>query len=181
MLADKGLKLDAVIELRVNESILLERIHKRIAEMKARGEALREDDNPDVLRRRLLAYHDQTSPLVTYYKLQSVLRTVDGMAEIDEVAGSIDQVLRAPMARPAASKKKAAAKTPNSGAKARKSRSGQAGMAETGKGALMVGKKAVPKSRSGTAKNPTMGGRSASGSGPSQRKSNRQRRLTKRR
>jgi adenylate kinase len=183
MLAEKGLKLDAVIELRVNESILLERIHKRIAEMKARGEALREDDNPDVLRRRLLAYHDQTSPLVTYYKLQSVLRTVDGMAEIDEVADSIDQVLRPPTARQAASKEKPAAKTPNIEAKARKPRSGQAqsGMAKTGKGALTVGKKASPKSRPGTAKNPTRGGRSASGSGPSQRKSNRQRRLTKRR
>ena len=50
---EKGLKLDAVIELKVDEGILLERIEKRIAEMKARGEPLRDDDNPEVLRRRL--------------------------------------------------------------------------------------------------------------------------------
>src|SRR5256886_7744238 len=60
MLKQKGLKLDAVIELRVDESILLDRIEKRIADMKAKGEALRSDDDPLVLRRRLLAYRDQT-------------------------------------------------------------------------------------------------------------------------
>ena len=98
MLAEKGLKLDAVIELKVDEGILLERIEKRIAEMKARGEPLRDDDNPEVLRRRLLAYREQTAPLVTYYQLQSVLRTVDGMAPIADVAGAIDQALRAPAA-----------------------------------------------------------------------------------
>ena len=58
-----------MIELKVDEGILLERIEKRIAEMQARGEALRPDDNPDVLRRRLLAYRDQTAPLATYYQL----------------------------------------------------------------------------------------------------------------
>src|SRR5438552_1914865 len=56
MLREKGLKLDAVVELKVDESALLERIEKRIAETKARGEALRSDDHPDVLRRRLFAY-----------------------------------------------------------------------------------------------------------------------------
>ena len=95
MLKEKGLKLDAVIELKVDEGILLKRIEKRIAEMKARGEALRPDDNPDVLRRRLLAYRDQTAPLVTYYQLQSVLRAVDGMAAIADVANAIDKALRA--------------------------------------------------------------------------------------
>ena len=85
MLKEKGLALDAVIELKVDESILLERIEKRIAETIARGETLRPDDNPEVLRRRLLAYRDQTAPLATYYQLQSVLRTVDGMAPIPDV------------------------------------------------------------------------------------------------
>src|SRR6202023_2295603 len=80
MLKEKGLALDAVIELKVDEACLLERIKKRIADMQARGVALRADDNAEVLRRRLLAYRDQTAPLVTYYRLQSVLRSIDGMA-----------------------------------------------------------------------------------------------------
>jgi adenylate kinase len=96
MLKEKGLGLDAVIELKVDEGMLLDRIEKRIAEMKARGEPLRPDDNPDVLRRRLLAYRDQTAPLVAYYQLQSVLRAIDGMAPIPEVAGAIDRLLLAP-------------------------------------------------------------------------------------
>ena len=98
MLKEKGLALDAVIELKVDEGILLQRIEKRIAETKARGETLRPDDNPEVLRRRLLAYRDQTAPLATYYQLQSVLRTVDGMAPIPEVSSAIDAVLRKPPA-----------------------------------------------------------------------------------
>jgi len=96
MLREKGLKLDAVIELKVDEGILLKRIEKRIADMKARGEALRPDDNPDVLRRRVLAYRDQTAPLAAYYQLQSVLRPVDGMAPIPEVADAIDRALGSP-------------------------------------------------------------------------------------
>ena len=92
---EKGLKLDAVIELKVDEGILLKRIEKRMAETKARGEALRADDDPDVLARRLLAYREQTAPLVTYYQLQSVLRAVDGMAPIAEVSAAIDRVLKA--------------------------------------------------------------------------------------
>src|SRR5271165_7629211 len=93
MLKNKGLKLDAVIELKVDETILLKRIEKRIAETKARGATLRPDDHPDVLRRRLLAYREQTAPLVTYYRLQSVLRQVDGMAPVSEVASAIDAAL----------------------------------------------------------------------------------------
>jgi adenylate kinase len=94
MLKEKGLKLDAVIELKVDEGVLLKRIKKRVAETKARGEMLRSDDDPEVLRRRLLAYRDQTAPLATYYQLQSVLRSVDGMAPIPQVSSAIDQVLR---------------------------------------------------------------------------------------
>jgi|tagenome__1003787_1003787.scaffolds.fasta_scaffold20947108_3 adenylate kinase len=93
MLKEKGLKLDAVIELKVDEGILIKRIEKRVAETKSRGATLRPDDHPDVLRRRLLAYRDQTAPLVTYYKLQSVLRPIDGMANVGEVASAIDAVL----------------------------------------------------------------------------------------
>ena len=93
ILKEKGRKLDAVIELKVDEGILLKRIEKRIADHKARGDLLRPDDHPDVLRRRLLAYRDQTAPLVTYYRLQSVLRQIDGMAAVSQVASAIDDVL----------------------------------------------------------------------------------------
>jgi adenylate kinase len=93
MLKEKGLDLDAVVELKVDENILLARIEKRIAEMQARGEELRPDDNPDVLRRRLLAYRDQTAPLAAYYQLQGVLRSIDGMVPIEEVARTIDDAL----------------------------------------------------------------------------------------
>jgi adenylate kinase len=93
MLKEKGLKLDAVIELKVDEGRLLDRIEKRIAQTKARGALLRSDDDPDVLRRRISAYRDQTAPLTAYYQLQSVLRSVDGMASVSEVAHAIDRVL----------------------------------------------------------------------------------------
>src|SRR3954468_15355566 len=67
MLEEKGLALEAVIELRVNEEILLERVERRVREMTARGEPLRADDNPDVLKKRLDAYRAQTAPLVAFY------------------------------------------------------------------------------------------------------------------
>src|SRR5207248_7573507 len=91
MLTAKGLELDAVIELRCDGSILQHRIANRAAQAKARGEALRPDDNPDILRTRIEAYREQTAPLADYYRWQSTLRTVDGMADIPEVARAIDQ------------------------------------------------------------------------------------------
>jgi len=94
LLANKGLKLDGVVELRVDEEALLKRIENRIAQMRAQGEVVREDDSAEVLRRRLAAYRDQTLPLVTYYKLQGVLRTVDGMADIPEVERAITEALK---------------------------------------------------------------------------------------
>src|SRR5437870_961704 len=69
------------------------RIVHRAQEAQARGEALRPDDNPDVLRRRLEAYREQTAPLVDYYRWQGTLKTVDGMASIPEVAKAIDEAL----------------------------------------------------------------------------------------
>jgi len=93
MLQKHGVSLDAVIELRVDEAALLRRIETRIAEMKARGEAVRDDDNPEALRRRLLAFREQTAPLIAYYQLQGMLRTVDGMAPIPDVTEAIDKVL----------------------------------------------------------------------------------------
>jgi adenylate kinase len=93
LLAERGLKLDAVIELKVDEGILLRRIEKRVAEMVARGETVRADDNPGVLKGRLAAYRAQTAPLVGHYAGKGMLKTVDGMAPIDEVAGAIDRHL----------------------------------------------------------------------------------------
>ena len=113
MLKEKGLTLDAVIELKVDEGALLERIEKRIAETKARGDTLRDDDDPDVLRRRILAYRDQTAPLSTYYQLQNVLRSVNGMAPIPEVSNAIDRALqqapakKLPLEKPVAEKPQA--------------------------------------------------------------------------
>jgi adenylate kinase len=94
MLADKGLKLDAVIELKVDEGDLLKRIESRIAETRARGEALRADDNPETLQKRLAAYRAQTTPLVDYYRDRGVLATIDGMEPIPQVAAAIDRLLR---------------------------------------------------------------------------------------
>jgi adenylate kinase len=93
MLHQKKLDLDAVIELKVDEGILLKRIQKRAAEMAARGEALRADDNAEALHKRLEAYRRQTAPLIAFYADKGILRTVDGMAGIEDVAKAIEQVL----------------------------------------------------------------------------------------
>jgi len=93
MLAERGLSLDAVIELRVDEAAMLKRIQKRIAEAKAQGLPLRKDDDPEVLPRRLAAYRGETAPLTSYYSLQGMLRTVDGMAPIDKVTAAIERAL----------------------------------------------------------------------------------------
>jgi adenylate kinase len=93
ILKGKGLALDAVIELRVDEAALIKRIESRIAEMKARDETLRQDDNADVLHTRLKAYREQTAPLIAYYRQEGVLRTVNGMVPIPEVTAAIDKLL----------------------------------------------------------------------------------------
>jgi adenylate kinase len=95
LLAGKGIKLDAVVELKVNEGALLKRIETRIAEMTARGEAIRADDNPEALKKRLDAYRSQTAPLSAYYKAKGDLLEVDGMAPIPEVEKAIDAGLTA--------------------------------------------------------------------------------------
>ena len=89
LLAERGLELDAVIELKVDEGILLQRIERRVAEMTARGEKVRADDNPEVLKGRLSAYRARTTPLVDYYAGKGMLKTVDGMASIDDVTTAI--------------------------------------------------------------------------------------------
>ncbi len=93
MLADKGLKLDAVIEFKVNEGELVDRIVKRAKDTEARGEPVRKDDNPDVFKTRLEAYRNQTAPLSAYYESKGMLKTVDGMKPIDEVTDAIKGIL----------------------------------------------------------------------------------------
>ena len=114
LLADRGLKLDGVIALKVDEGILLRRIEKRVAEMIARGEKVRADDTPEVLKDRLSAYRAQTAPLADYYADRRLLKSVDGMASIDEVTAAVDRHLRsakAPKARSRRRKAKAARTT----------------------------------------------------------------------
>ncbi|MEX0590793.1 MAG: adenylate kinase [Xanthobacteraceae bacterium] len=109
LLAQRGLTLDAVVELKVDEGILIDRIGMRVGQMKARGEAVRADDDPDVLKQRLAAYRAQTAPLVDYYRRKEVLRSVDGMPPIDQVAEAIGHLLAGTprAAKPAGSRRKA--------------------------------------------------------------------------
>jgi adenylate kinase len=109
MLREKHMELDAVVELQVDESALIRRIESRIAETLARGEPLRKDDDPEVLKTRLAAYRGQTAPLIHYYRDKGMLRTVDGMASIDEVTAAIDRILARPAAKPGSGVASAAA------------------------------------------------------------------------
>ncbi|QCI68666.1 adenylate kinase [Phreatobacter stygius] len=95
MLGRHGLKLDAVIELKVDEDILIQRIETRVAEMKARGEAIRPDDNAAALHKRLEAYRAQTAPVAGYYASKGALHSVDGMAPIDQVTSDVAAILEA--------------------------------------------------------------------------------------
>jgi adenylate kinase len=122
LLKKKHMKLDAVIELRVNESALLQRVESRVAEMKARGEEVRVDDTPEVLTKRLASYRSQTEPLIHYYSERRKLLTVDGMMTIEHVTREIGRILAAIGAVEARAARKAgaakrAAKAAKSGAR----------------------------------------------------------------
>ena len=95
LLKRKHIKLDAVVELRVNESALLNRVETRVAEMRARGEEVRIDDTPEVLSKRLANYRAQTEPLIHYYSERRKLLTVDGMMTIEHVTREINRILSA--------------------------------------------------------------------------------------
>jgi adenylate kinase len=94
MLNEKGLTLDAVVELKVDENVLLGRIENRAAKMNDRGEPLRPDDNPESLKKRLDAYRAQTAPVTGYYARRGILKTVDGMASIEEVSAAVAAALQ---------------------------------------------------------------------------------------
>ncbi|EKE73585.1 adenylate kinase [Oceanibaculum indicum] len=115
MLAEKGLKLDHVIEMKVDEEALVERVtgryscakcgagyHDRFQKPKVEGVCdscgstefkRRADDNEETVRARLVAYRDQTAPILPYYRGKGVLKAVDGMAEIDEVTRQIEAII----------------------------------------------------------------------------------------
>ena len=118
MLRDKGLKLDRVIEMTVDEAALIDRIggrfscakcgasyHDRYNRPRVEGVCdvcgshdfvRRADDNPEAVKTRLVAYREQTAPILPYYRSKGVLRSVDGMAAIDEVTRQIEEVLKGP-------------------------------------------------------------------------------------
>jgi len=157
LLKDKGLKLDSVIELRVNEAVLLQRVENRIAEMLARGESVRADDNADALAKRLEAYRAQTEPLVHYYGDRRALATVDGMASIDEVTAQISRILEAQASPAAAPKAKKAANAAKKAAPRVKSETKPKVSAKKAKKARKAAPKAKaksgtkPKAKTGTA------------------------------
>lgn len=87
MLAERGSQIDRVVRLKVDETVLLERIEKRFAE---EG---RSDDNPESYKVRLAAYNAQTAPLLPYYAAQDKLSEVDGLGSVEEVSGRVEQAL----------------------------------------------------------------------------------------
>jgi len=164
LLKRKHIKLDAVVELRVNESALLQRVETRVAEMRERGEDVRIDDTPEVLAKRLAQYRSLTEPLIHYYSERRKLLTVDGMMTIEQVTREIQRILAAVSAADAkvaakAAAKKATAKTakpvakaPGKAAKAAKKSTKTAPKAA--KGAKKAAKKAVKRSAKKVAKKP---------------------------
>jgi adenylate kinase len=175
LLRKKRLKLDAVIELRVNESALLHRVESRVAEMRARGEEVRVDDTPEVLVKRLASYRSLTEPLIHYYSERRKLLTVDGMMTIEHVTHEISRILHAigavepkvdqkPRKKPASPAAKATSRTSKSAKKA------SAGASKAAKGGLVRSKKANAKksakkpsarAASGGRKRPATGARKA--------------------
>ena len=93
MLSKRGIALDAVIELVVDDKALVGRIVSRAEQAKAAGQPVRKDDNPEVFEERLREYYKKTAPLIGYYHAKGMLKGVDGMAPIDDVTRQIDALL----------------------------------------------------------------------------------------
>lgn len=94
MLAERGLALDAAIELIVDDKALVGRIAKRAREAEAAGQPVRKDDNPEVFEERLREYYKKTAPLTGYYHAKGKLYRVDGMADIAAVTAEIERTLQ---------------------------------------------------------------------------------------
>jgi adenylate kinase len=93
MLATHGRSVDVVIELKVNEAALIDRLRNRIQETLAKGEKPRADDNEETFAKRLGVYREQTAPLIPYYEGQGKLRSIDGMGAVASVSALIDAIL----------------------------------------------------------------------------------------
>jgi adenylate kinase len=173
LLKKKRIKLDAVIELKVNESALLARVENRAAETRARGEDVRADDTPEVLTKRLHNYRAQTEPLIHYYADQRKLMTVDGMMPIEEVTTEIQRILdaigvtesqakskakskasrnKAAPAKHSAGTKKAAKKVSKAKTAARGGKSARKAPKKTAKGARKAGRAGSSAGRGSAAK-----------------------------
>jgi adenylate kinase len=90
LLLQRGSRIDSVIELKVDDAALVGRMENRIKENPG---AARADDNPETLKKRLVVYHQNTAPLLDYYRGQGKLATVDGMAPISQVSGVVRGIL----------------------------------------------------------------------------------------
>jgi adenylate kinase len=93
MLAQKGVKLDCVIDLVVDETKLVDRIIKRAHDAQLAGQPIRKDDDPEVFKSRLVAYHRDTAAVRPYYQAKGLVRAVDGMQSIEAVTQAIDAAL----------------------------------------------------------------------------------------
>ena len=178
LLKKKHIKLDAVVELRVNESALLSRVETRVAEMRARGEDVRIDDTPEVLSKRLASYRALTEPLIHYYSERRKLLTVDGMMtiehvtrEINRILGAIEAVDEAKAAKKASRKvSRPVGKKPGKGTKVVKKAAESARKAAktVSRGTKRSAAKAPKKAAKGATKGSK--GRSAAGSGKAAKK-----------
>jgi adenylate kinase len=95
LLDKRGTALRSVIEFRVDDKILVSRVEKRAAEAKAAGQKVRDDDNAEAMKTRLLAYYKETSPLIGYYHAKGLLTSIDGMASVADVSMAIDKIVGA--------------------------------------------------------------------------------------
>ena len=94
MLEERGTDLDAAIEFAVNDKALVGRVLKRAEQARAAGQPVRKDDTAEVFDERLREYYKKTAPLIGYFYARRQLKTVDGMAGIDDVTAQIDAVLK---------------------------------------------------------------------------------------
>jgi adenylate kinase len=162
LLKKKHIKLDAVVELRVNESALLNRVETRVAEMRVRGEEVRVDDTPEVLSKRLASYRTLTEPLIHYYSERRKLLTVDGMMTIEHVTREINRILAAigavepkpakGSAKPSARKGTPAKRAPTPGKAKKPAKAARKAAKPASRAVKKPAKKAVKASRAGSGK-----------------------------